>query len=108
MANFTNSQALETLGVTCPCSSSLPLPWVGGLACVKQLREYVSDTVISILQRGATAEDMGWGLFWEGPIGSCSVTPGVWAQQPRKVGLPPGRGEQQDHSPLRGLLVPKV
>ena len=25
-------------------------------------------------QRGAKAEDMGRGLSWEGPIGSCSVT----------------------------------
>ena len=81
---------------------------MGLLAAVKQLSECASDIIISILQRGVTAEDMGRGLFWEGPIGSCSVTPGVWAQQPRKVGLPPGRGEQQDHSPLRGLLVPKV
>ena len=81
---------------------------MGGLACVKQLREYVSDTVISILQRGATAEDTGRGLFWEDPIGSCSVTPGVWAQQPGKVGLPSGRGEQQDCSLPRGLLAPRV
>ena len=108
MANFTNSQALETLGVTCPCSSSLPLPWVGGLACVKQLREYVSDTVLSILQRGATAEDMGQGLFWDDPIGSCSVTSGVQAQQWGKMGLPSGHGEQQDCSLPRGLLAPRV
>ena len=65
-------------------------------------------TVISIFQRGATAEDPGRGLSWEGPIGSCSLTPGVWAQQPGKVGLPPGLGEQQDRSPPRGLLTPKV
>ena len=45
---------------------------------------------------------------WEGPIGSCSVTPGVWGQQPGKVGLPPGLWEQQDQSPPRGLLTPKV
>lgn len=44
---------------------------MGILASVKQLRECASDTIISILQRGATAEDLGWGLSWEGPIGSC-------------------------------------
>ena len=33
-----------------------------------------SDTVTSILQKGATAEDLGWGLSWKGPIGSCWVT----------------------------------
>ena len=72
---------------------------MGLLAAIKQLPECASDTIISILQRGVTAEDMGRGLFWEGPIGSCSVTPGVWAQQLEKLGLPPGHGEQQDRSP---------
>ena len=72
---------------------------MGLLAVVKQLPECASDTIISILQRGVTAEDTGRGLFWEGPIGSCWVTPGVWAQQLEKLGLPPGRGEQQDRSP---------
>ena len=71
---------------------------MGILASVKLL-ECASDAAIFILQRGATAEDMGWGLSWEGPTGSCSVTPGVWAQQLEKLGLPPGRGEQQDHIP---------
>ena len=71
---------------------------VGVLASVKQLLECASDAVISILQRGAAAEDTGRGLSWEGPTGS-SVTPGVWAQQLEKLGLPPGHGEQQDHSP---------
>ena len=35
-----------------------------------------------------------WGraLSWEGPVGSCSVTPGAWAQQPGKVGLLLGVG----------------
>ena len=81
---------------------------VGVLASIKQLGECASDTVTSVLQRGATAEDMGWGLPWEGSTGSCSVTPGVWAQQQGKVGLPSGHGEQQDHSPPRGLLAPRV
>ena len=81
---------------------------VGVLASIKQLGECASDTVTSVLQRGATAEDMGWGLPWEGSTGSCSVTPGVWAQQQGKVGLPPECGVQQDHSPLRGLLAPRV
>ena len=72
---------------------------MGLLAAIKQLSECASDIIISILQRGVTAEDMGRGLFWEGPIGSCSVTPGVWAQQLEKLGLLPGRGEQQDRSP---------
>ena len=63
----------------------------------------VSDTVTSILQRGATAEDLGWGLSWKGPIGSCYLS-----LQPGKVGLPPGHGEQQDRSPPRVLLTPRV
>ena len=42
------------------------------------------------------------GLSWEGLIDSCSVTPGVWDQQPGKVGLPPGYGEQH----TQGLLAP--
>ena len=46
----------------------------------------------------------GRGLSWEGPIGSCSVTPGVWAQQPGKVGLPPGvwgvAGSQSSEGPV--------
>ena len=41
-------------------------------------------------------------------IGSCSIIPGVWAQQPGKVGLPSECGVKQVHSPLRGLLAPKV
>ena len=56
------------------------------LAAVKQLPECASDTIISILQRGVTAEDTGRCLFWEGPIGSCLVTPGVWAQPTGEVG----------------------
>ena len=41
-------------------------------------------------------------------MGSCLVIPGVWGQQSGKVGLPPGHGEQQDRSPSRGLLAPRV
>ena len=48
------------------------------------------------------------GVSWEGPMGSCLVIPGVWGQQSGKVGLPPGHGEQQDLSPLRGLLAPEM
>ena len=48
------------------------------------------------------------GVSWEGPMGSCLVIPGVWGQQSGKVGLPPGHGEQQDRSPSRGLLAPRV
>ena len=81
---------------------------MGVLASIKELGECASDPVTSVLQRGATAEDTGWGLPWEGSTGSCSVTPGVWAQQQGKVGLPPECGVQQDHSPLRGLLAPRV
>ena len=72
---------------------------MGVLASIKQLRECASDTVTSVLQRGAAAEDTEWGLSWEGSTGSCSVIPGVWAQQLEKLGLPPGLGEQQDRSP---------
>ena len=81
---------------------------MGVLASIKQLRECASDTVTSVLQRGATAEDTEWGLPWEGSTGSCLVTPDAWAQQLGKVGLPPECGVQQDHSPLRGLLAPTV
>ena len=81
---------------------------MGVLASIKQLRECASDTVTSVLQRGAAAEDTEWGLSWEGSTGSCSVIPGVWAQQMGKVGMPPECGVQQDHSPLRGLLAPMV
>ena len=48
------------------------------------------------------------GVSREGPMGSCLVIPGVWGQQSGKVGLPPGHGEQQDRSPSRGLLAPRV
>lgn len=33
-----------------------------------QLRKFVPNTVICVLQRGAAAEDMGKGLSQEGPI----------------------------------------
>ena len=47
---------------------------VGVFTSVKQLRKGASDTVIWVLQSGATAEDMGEGLSQEGPTGSRSVT----------------------------------
>ena len=47
-------------------------------------------------------------MSWEGPMGSCLVIPGVWGQQSGKVGLPPGHGEQQDCSPPKVLLTPRV
>ena len=83
---------------------------MGLLAVVKQLPECASDTIISILQRGATAEETGWGLSWEGPIGSCSVTPGVWAQQlsPAEVGAACWAWGAAGLQCLTGLLVPRM
>ena len=40
----------------------------------KQLRKFVSNTVIQVLQRGAKAENMGEVLSQEGPKRFCSVT----------------------------------
>ena len=40
----------------------------------KQLRKFVSNTVIQVLQRGAKAENMGEILSQEGPKRFCSVT----------------------------------
>ena len=59
----------------------------------KQLRKFVSNTVIQVLQRGAKAENMGQVLSQEGPKRFCSVTtlpspeldPGI--ASPRKAGL---------------------
>ena len=81
---------------------------MGLLAAIKQLPECASDTIISILQRGVTAEDTGRGLFWEGPIGSCLVTPGVWAQPAGEVGAAFWAWEAAGSQSLRGLLVPRM
>ena len=81
---------------------------MGLLAAVTQLPECASDTVVSILQRGVTAEDTGRGLFWEGPIGSCLVTPGVWAQPAGEVGAAFWAWEAAGSQSLRGLLVPRM
>ena len=78
------------------------------LAAVKQLPECASDTIISILQRGVTAEDTGRCLFWEGPIGSCLVTPGVWAQPTGEVGAASWAWGAAGLQSLRGLFVPRM
>ena len=60
MANLTNPQALETWGLRVHAHQVVNFFHSSGVsASVKQLTEYASDTVISILQRGATAEDIG-------------------------------------------------
>ena len=48
------------------------------------------------------------GSVLEGPTGSCSVIPGVWAQQLEKLGLPPGYGGAAGLQCSRGLLVPRM
>lgn len=72
-----------------------------GASTIKQLRERASDTIFSILQRGATAEEGTAGVSWEGPGLLLGYTrclgPAVW-----EGGLPPGHGEQQDRSPSEG------
>ena len=73
--NYHQLQAPVGLWAVCSqpsCSQLLP-SGVDFRVC-ETAQECASDTIISILQRGATAEDLGWGLSWEGPIGSCSVT----------------------------------
>ena len=60
MANLTNPQAWKLLGLR--VHAHLVVNFfhsVGLLASVKQLPECTSDTVASILQRGATAEGTG-------------------------------------------------
>ena len=109
MANLTNPQALETWGLRVHAHQVVNFFHSSGVsASVKQLTEYASDTVISILQRGATAEDMGWGLSWEGPIGSCSVTAGVWGQQQGKAGLPPWAWGAAGSQSSKGPVSPRV
>ena len=81
---------------------------MGVLASVKQLRS-VHQIPLSPYFREELQQRKGQrGVSWEGPMGSCLVIPGVWGQQSGKVGLPPGHGEQQDRSPSRGLLAPRV
>ena len=60
---------------------------VGILSSVKQLRKCMSDTIIWVLQRGATAKAMGEGSV-SSPIGSCSVT--------RSVPCPETLGHERD------------
>ena len=44
----------------------------------KQLGKCASNTIRSILQRGAGAQEMGEGLSQEGPIESCWITRGPY------------------------------
>ena len=67
--------------------------WV--LTSVKQRRERASDTVISILQRGATAEEGTVGCVLGRPMGSCLVIPGVWVQQSGRQGCLLGMGSSR-------------
>ena len=81
---------------------------MGVLASVKQLRS-VHQIPLSPYFREELQQRKGQrGVSWEGPMGSCLVIPGVWGQQSGKVGLPPGHGEQQDCSPPKVLLTPRV
>ena len=61
-------------------SSPQHLPFVGDrfFTSAKQLRKCASNTISSILQRGAGAQEMGEGLSQEGPIESCWITLGPY------------------------------
>ena len=72
-----------------------------------KLPDHESDAVIYRLQRGATEKDTEWSLSREGPQAP------AWSHQVselnswrrkvgrRKVGVPPGHGEQQEGNPSR-------
>ena len=67
-----NPQTPVDLGSVSSGSQHLPFGMV--FISIKQLRKCAPDTIISVLQRGAKAEDMGKGPAPpQGPIMSCLV-----------------------------------
>ena len=77
-------------------------------ASVKQLRKRASDTVIQVLQRGATAEDVGEGSVLGRPRRVLLGYTRCLGSATWEGGAASGCGELQDPGPLRALLAPKV
>ena len=78
------------------------------LASVKQLRKRSLDTIIQVLQTGATAVGVGEGSVLGRPHRVLLGYTWCLGSANQEGGAAPGCGELQNHSPLRGLLAPKV